>query len=71
MIKEARKARRITQKQLGLRLNVTKGYISRLENHPRTCNPHIKLILRLSKVLDLEHLELFSHFVREIEKDLD
>ncbi|WP_297425827.1 helix-turn-helix domain-containing protein [Clostridium sp.] len=66
MLKKARDKKKITQEELSLRLNVNKSYISRLEKHPSTCNPTVKLILGLSKELGIAHTKIYKYFVENI-----
>jgi transcriptional regulator with XRE-family HTH domain len=71
MLRKARKDKKITQEQLAISLSVTDGYISRLENHPHDCNPTVKLILGLSKELDIEDTDLYKYFVNVINANLE
>jgi transcriptional regulator with XRE-family HTH domain len=66
VLKEARESKKITQQKLAEKLNVSRYYISRLECRPHTCNPTIKIILGLSTELEIEHEELYNHFVKSI-----
>lgn len=66
MLEQKRKEKQLSQRQLAENLGVSNGYISQLEKHPETCNPTVKFILRLSKELGIDHLDLFSYFADSI-----
>lgn len=63
MLKNARKSKKLSQQALATKINVKRCYISRLENHPNTCNPSVKLVVKLSKELDCSPVELFLFFI--------
>lgn len=52
-LKEYRKARRITQKELADAVGVTQAYISTLESGKRK-NPSMDVLVRISKVLKVD-----------------
>jgi len=62
MLKKRRIEKHLTQEELAEKIVKTKGYINKLENHPERCNPNVKLILKLSKELDIDPIEIFSFF---------
>ena len=57
MIREKRLNMKMTQKELARKLRVDKSYISKIENK-QISNISLNLILKLSKVLELDILEL-------------
>lgn len=61
MIKSARKRKRLTQKELANIVGVSQSYISRLERRqmPTIGDIDVKTILRLSKVLELDQVDVF------------
>lgn len=63
VLRELRESNNITQKELALRLNVDKSYISRLENHPEYCNPTLDIILGLSEYLKITHYSVLDYFI--------
>ena len=65
MLKEKRKEKGLTQSKLAKNLGITKGYLSKLENHPDLCNPNVNLLLKLAKELDLHHVKIFCFFIKE------
>ncbi|AIY80035.1 helix-turn-helix transcriptional regulator [Clostridium botulinum] len=70
MLKQKRKDKKFTQEELALLLNVSKSTICQLEKHPEFCNPNVKLILKLSQQLDIEHLQIYLYFVDKIKSNL-
>ena len=52
-LKEYRKSRRITQKELADAVGVTQAYISTLESGKRK-NPSMDVLVRISKVLKVD-----------------
>ncbi|MBN1042187.1 helix-turn-helix transcriptional regulator [Clostridium botulinum] len=70
MLKQKRKDKKITQEELALFLGVNKSTICRLEKHPEACNPNIKLILKLSQELEIEHLQIYLYFVINIKPNM-
>ncbi|WP_315081323.1 helix-turn-helix transcriptional regulator [uncultured Clostridium sp.] len=66
MLRQKRKDKKFTQEELALLLNVSKSTVCQLEKHPELCNPNIKLILKLSKQLDIEHFQIYLYFVEKI-----
>ncbi|WP_315074406.1 helix-turn-helix transcriptional regulator [uncultured Clostridium sp.] len=71
MLEQKRKNKQISQRQLAENLGVSNGYISQLEKRPETCNPTVKFILRLSRELEVDHLDLFSYFADSISPILE
>lgn len=67
MLKEERMKRSIPQTQLAKKLLISKSYLCKLEKYPYLCNPPVKLILKLSKELEIEHTEIYLHFVENIQ----
>ena len=57
MIREKRLNMKMTQKELARKLRVDKSYISKIENK-QISNLSLNLILKLSKILELDILEL-------------
>ena len=57
MIREKRLNMKMTQKELAIKLRVDKSYISKIENK-QISNISLNLILKLSKILELDILEL-------------
>lgn len=57
MIREKRLEMNLTQKELARKLRVNKSYISKIENK-QINNISLNLVLRLSKILELDTLEL-------------
>ena len=57
MIREKRLNMKMTQKELARKLRVDKSYISKIENK-QISNISFNLILKLSKILELDILEL-------------
>ncbi|WP_315080018.1 helix-turn-helix transcriptional regulator [uncultured Clostridium sp.] len=70
MLKQKRKDKKFTQEELALLLNVSKSTVCQLEKHPELCNPNVKLILKLSQQLDIEHLQIYLYFVEKIKFQL-
>lgn len=62
-IKELRKTRGLTGEQLAELVNVSKGYISELENDKKT--PGVGLVLRLADALKVEVYELYEGTLKE------
>ena len=59
MIREKRLNMKMTQKELARKLRVDKSYISKIENK-QISNISLNLILKLSKILELDSLELID-----------
>ncbi len=59
MIREKRLNMKMTQKELARKLRVDKSYISKIENK-QISNISLNLILKLSKILELDILELID-----------
>ena len=59
MIREKRLNMKMTQKELARKLRVDKSYISKIENK-QINNISLSLILKLSKILELDILELID-----------
>ncbi|HBG1280032.1 TPA: helix-turn-helix transcriptional regulator [Clostridioides difficile] len=65
MLKISRTNKRITQRQLSKMTNISQSYISKLE---RECFYHsltIKLIIELTKALEVDVLELTKYFIEK------
>lgn len=65
MLKEKRNKFRLTQSKLAKKIGISKSYLSKLERHPAHCNPSVNLILKLSKELDLDPMEIFLYFIKD------
>lgn len=61
MLKTARKAKGMSQKNLGQILEKSQSYVSRLENGIYT-NVNINLIRKLSTALELNPVDIFLYF---------
>ena len=59
MIREKRLNMKMTQKELARKLRVDKSYISKIENK-QISNISLNLTLKLSKILELDILELID-----------
>lgn len=69
MIKEARKKRDLTQKQLAIMCRLTQGHISKLENFEHGDSlPNLKHIITIARELNLSPHKLAGWF---IDKDLN
>lgn len=68
MLKEERLKKGMQQKQLAKKLLISNCYLSKLENHPHKCNPTVKLILKIAEQLELEHIDIYTHFIENIKK---
>lgn len=64
MIKEKRKEKGLTQSKLAKRMGISKGYLSKLEKYPLTCNPNVNLIINLSKELEVHPVKIFMFFAK-------
>ncbi len=63
MLRNARKRKRLSQKTLAERLEISQSYISRLENKEKyNKNVTVDLIKRLSNELELNPVDLFLYF---------
>ena len=60
MLREIRKKRGLTQKELAEKVKVTQAYISMLEN--RKAFPSMKLLKRLARVLEVSPEEILQDF---------
>jgi transcriptional regulator with XRE-family HTH domain len=69
MLRELRESNKITQKELSLKLNVDKSYISRLERYPESCNPTLNIILGLSEHLNITPHALLDYFIQSRNHD--
>nr|DAY51140.1 MAG TPA: Helix-turn-helix XRE-family like protein [Caudoviricetes sp.] len=58
MIKNARNKKKITQRELAKKLNVSQSYMSKIENR-KTKTISVDLILNLSSILEIDPVELF------------
>ena len=63
MIKKLRKKKKISQRELSFRLDVSQSYISRLENY-KVNNVNIELIRNISKELEIDPVEVFLFFYK-------
>lgn len=63
MIRKYRKIKKISQKELSFRLDVSQSYISRLENY-KVNNVNIELIRSISKELEIDPVEVFLFFYK-------
>lgn len=55
--------KKISQKELSFRLDVSQSYISRLENY-KVNNVNIELIRNISKELEIDPVEVFLFFYK-------
>lgn len=55
--------KKISQKELSFRLDVSQSYISRLENY-KVNNVNIELIRSISKELEIDPVEVFLFFYK-------
>lgn len=67
MLKEERLKIGIPQNKLAKKLLISNCYLCKLEKYPHLCNPPVKLILKLSKELNIEHTKIYLHFVENIQ----
>ncbi|NSL53298.1 helix-turn-helix domain-containing protein [Calidifontibacillus erzurumensis] len=58
LIRETRKKRGLSMIELGEKLNISQGYLSKIENNKKI--PNIKVIKRLSEVLNIPFFELMA-----------
>ena len=58
MIKNARNKKKITQRELAKKLNVSQSYMSKIENR-KTKTISVDLILNLSSILEIDPVDLF------------
>jgi transcriptional regulator with XRE-family HTH domain len=58
MIKNARNKKKITQRELSKKLNVSQSYMSKIENR-KTKTISVDLILNLSSILEIDPVDLF------------
>ena len=58
MIKNARNKKKITQRELAKKLNVSQSYMSKIENR-KTKTISIDLILNLSSIVEIDPVDLF------------
>lgn len=63
MIRKKRLEKNLTQRQLARYLNVSRGYISKLENKSFN-NPSLKLLNKLADILDLKLDDLLDWFLQ-------
>ncbi|MCC0641603.1 MULTISPECIES: helix-turn-helix domain-containing protein [unclassified Clostridioides] len=63
MLKQARKDKNLTQKQLSKIANISQSYISRLEQDIFINSPTIQQIISLSKALDISAYKLSNYFI--------
>lgn len=57
-IKEIRKQKKITAYQLGKDLNISRSYLSELENNKKT-NVSLQLLLKIANILEVNVKDLF------------
>lgn len=66
MLKSARYNKKLTQKELAAKLNISQSYLCQLENKNRyNKNVTIDLIKRISKELELDPIEVFIYFLEQ------
>ncbi|EGT3746512.1 helix-turn-helix transcriptional regulator [Clostridioides difficile] len=65
MLKISRTNKRITQRQLSKMTNISQSYISKLERECFYHSPTIKLIIELTKALEVDVLELTKYFIEK------
>ncbi|AWH78852.1 helix-turn-helix domain-containing protein [Clostridioides difficile] len=65
MLKQARKNKNLTQKQLSKIANISQSYISRLEQDIFINSPTIRQIISLSKALDISAYKLSNYFINK------
>lgn len=65
MLKKKRIEKQLTELELAKKIGVTEGYISKLEKHPKSCNPTVNIILRLSKELEVSPVKIFIYFIQD------
>lgn len=63
MLKQLRKARGLTQKDLAKRVGITQQAIARYEAQERT--PSLRVLKRLAKALDVDMVELLNDVSKE------
>lgn len=63
MIKSARRSKGITQSQLSKLTGISQSYISKLEKPYFLHSPTISQIISISKVLDIDPIELAKYFI--------
>lgn len=63
MIKSKRKEKGLTELELAEKIGISKSYINRIENHPSACNVSVKIILKLSTILEIEPEKVFLYFI--------
>ncbi|EOE7246013.1 TPA: helix-turn-helix transcriptional regulator [Clostridioides difficile] len=61
----SRTNKRITQRQLSKMTNISQSYISKLERECFYHSPTIKLIIELTKALEVDVLELTKYFIEK------
>ncbi|MDR3596805.1 helix-turn-helix transcriptional regulator [Clostridium sp.] len=70
MLKEMRKKKGLTQKELGEKIRKHKSYISRLENS-QLINVSIEIIIKLAQELDADKTEIFLFFANAYIKKIE
>ncbi|ENY8560323.1 TPA: helix-turn-helix transcriptional regulator [Clostridioides difficile] len=65
ILKISRTNKRITQRQLSKMTNISQSYISKLERECFYHSPTIKLIIELTKALEVDVLELTKYFIEK------
>lgn len=68
MIKNKRKKIKLTQSQLAKKLNISKGYMNKLENKLYG-NVTVKIILNMSTELDISPVRTFLFFKEQYERN--
>ena len=59
-IKNIRKQRRITQRELAEKIGVSEGYISDIERDSKDKHPTIKCLFKISEALGVELIDLLE-----------
>lgn len=67
MLKKKRREKHLTQSELARKIGITESYVNKLEKHPQVCNPSVNLILKLSKELGVNPIEIFLFFIKNRE----
>lgn len=67
MLKKKRREKHLTQSELAKKIGITESYVNKLEKHPKVCNPSVNLILKLSKELGINPIEIFLFFIKSRE----
>ena len=62
MIKKARIAKGLSQKQLSKKTKISQSYLSKLEQQEFTHSPTVTQVLALSKALNIDKVTVFLYF---------